>query len=229
MMCGAAALTAACSSAPPPEPEVPQTPVKEPEPPPPPPPPKCEALDEKCEATGTTKAKIAKSNFAFNPAKGWTYAQGTDATVAQTGTDGAAVVLAQAETGTDAKQETTKREAALEEIAKQISVTIPKKKVNWKKPADEKAVGDLKVALWQIDGSSRGEKKGPLLIFVAPLPEGKALLGLGFVPEDDSSKADEAILASIESIAPSEGSGKKESSGGEEASDKGSEQGSGKK
>lgn len=203
------------------------TPVEDAEPEPEPPPPKCEALDEKCKAKDDTQAKIAKSDFSFKPTKGWVYAQGADATVAQTGDDGAAVALAQAETGTDAKQEGAKRDAALEELAKQIGVTLPKKKVNWKKPAEKKPVGSLEVGLWQLDGGARGEKKGPLLIFGATLPEGKVLLGVGFVPDDDSSGADAAILASIESITPAEGGSKDKDA--EEASDKGSEKGSDKK
>ena len=54
---------------------------------------------------------------------------------------------------------------------------------------------------WQAEGAARGTKKGPLLIFADTGKEGDVLLGLGFVPDDDSSGADAAILASIESIA----------------------------
>lgn len=206
LILGAAALSAAaCGSTPPPV----ETPVQDPEPPPPPPPkpkPKCEALDEGCEAKEDTKAKIAKSELRFRPVKGWTYAQGADATVAQAAGDGAAVALAEVETGTDAKAEPGKRDAALEELAKQINVTLPKKKVTWKKPLEEKAVGDMKLGLWQLDGATRGEKKGPLLIFAAPVgaDTGKVVLGIGFVPEDDSSGSDAAILESIETLSPAE-------------------------
>lgn len=207
LILGAAALTAAaCGSTPPPV-ETPVETATPPEPPPPPPKPKpCEGLDEKCEAKEKTRARIAKSELRFRPVKGWTYAQGADATVAEAAGDGAAVALAEVETGTDAKAEPGKRDAALEELAKQINVTLPKKKVTWKKPLEEKAVGDMKLGLWQLDGATRGEKKGPLLIFAAPVGEGtgKVVLGIGFVPEDDSSGSDAAILESIETLSPAE-------------------------
>lgn len=209
LILGAAALTAACGSTPPPV----ETPVTEPEPPPlpkEPEPPKCEALDEGCEAKEKTRAKIAKSELRFRPVKGWTYAQGAGATVAQAAGDGAAVALAEVETGTDAKAEPGNRDAALEGLAKQLNVTLPKKKVTWKKPLEEKAVGDMKLGLWQLDGAMRGEKKGPLLIFAAPVGEGtgKVILGIGFVPEDDSSGSDAAILESIETLSSSSSSEK---------------------
>lgn len=202
-----AALTAACGSTPkPPEPPPAPTPTIEELPPEPPKPKPCEALDEKCDAKDSTKAKIAKSDFVFKPAKGWIYAQGQEATIAQAADDGPAVVVAQFDI--DPKQEAANREAALGELSKQINVTLPKKKLNWKKPDDAKAIGDLKLGLWQIDGA-RGDKKGPLILFAAPVADGKVLLGVGFVPSDDSSGADAAILESIESITGSgAGSGK---------------------
>ena len=196
----AVALCSACSSTPPAETPTQDTVEPEPEPPPPPKPKPCEALDEKCEADADTRSKIAKSALKFRPVKGWTYAQGAEATVAQQGESGAAVAVAEVETGTDAKAEPTKRDEALEALAKQIGVTPPKKKVTWKKPLEEKSVGEMKVGLWQLEGANRGDKKGPLLIFAGQVAEGKVLLGLGFVPEDDTSGADAAILESIDSI-----------------------------
>lgn len=197
-----AALAAACSSTP--QPPAHAEPTSEPAveaPPPPPKKKKCEALDEKCEAKDSTKARIAKSDLVFKPAKGWVYAQGEAATVAQAADDGPAVAVAQFDV--DPKQDAANREAALAELAKEIGVTLPKKKINWKKPDDSKEMGDLKLGLWQIDGGARGEKKGPVLFFAAPVADGKVLLGVGFVPGDDASGADAAILESIESIAAS--------------------------
>ncbi|AKT39840.1 hypothetical protein [Chondromyces crocatus] len=201
LVLSAAALSSACSSTP--APESPSQDIPEPvqETPDPPKPKPCEALEEKCESGADTRAKIAKSSHVIHPINGWTYAQGADATVSQHSADGAALAIAEVETGTDAKQEPAKRDEAVEELAKQIGVTVPKKKVTWKKPLEEKAVGDLKIGLWQIDGAARGDKKGPLLIFAGPTGEGKVLLGIGFVPEDDSTGSDASILESIDSIA----------------------------
>ena len=204
MLIGAAALTAACSSTPPPETPPIEAPAPEPKEPVPPPPPPCEALSEDCAAEAETRARIAKSELRIRPVKGWKYAQGADATVAQSSEEGAAMAVAEVETGTDAKAEPGKRDEALEALAKQINVTLPKKKVTWKKPLEEKSVGEMKLGLWQLDGATRGEKKGPLLIFAGPTSEGKVILGIGFVPEDDSSGSDAAILESIESISAAE-------------------------
>jgi hypothetical protein len=41
-----------------------------------------------------------------------------------------------------------------------------------------------------------------VLLFGAELPDKSWLLGAGFVPYDDKSDADKAILGSIESIGP---------------------------
>jgi hypothetical protein len=175
--------------------------VEEAAPPPPPKPKPCKALDEKCEAKASTSAKIAKSDLVFKPPKGWAYAQGESATIAQAADDGVAIAIAQAEVA-DPKQEAATRDATIEALAKEINVTLPKKKPNWKKPDDTKAVGDLKLGLWQVDGGARGEKKGPVLFFTAPIPEGKLLVGVSFSPGDDE-KADAALLESIESIGAS--------------------------
>ncbi len=194
-----AGLAVACSSTPPPQPP-------EPEPPPPPkaevkpPPPKCESLDEKCEGGSGKKAKVVGVPFTFEPASGWTYAQEEKVSIAVSGEGGPALVVLSHDAG-DSKTEGANRDAALEELVKRLELTLPgKKKVGWKKPAEVKNVGDLKVSLYQIEGAKRGDKKGPLLVFAAPLPEKKAMLGVGFVPEDDQTSADAAILQSIESL-----------------------------
>ncbi|MCC6559550.1 MAG: hypothetical protein IT372_42070 [Polyangiaceae bacterium] len=197
-----AALAAACSSTP--KKPIYADPAPTAEAPKPEPPKKkpCKALDEKCEAKASTKAKIAKSELTFKPAKGWFYAQGEAVTVAQAADDGPAVAIAQAEY--EPKKEAEAREAAIAELAKEINVTLPKKKVNWKKPDDTKEIGAIKLGLWQVDGGARGDKKGPVLFFSAPVEDGKMLLGVSFVPSDDSTSADAAILESIESIAAAE-------------------------
>ncbi|WP_437301998.1 hypothetical protein [Sorangium sp. So ce388] len=196
----AAALAAACSSPPPPQPVAPEPPVTAaPEPPPPPAPKPCKALDEQCQADESTRAKIARSSFVLTPVKGWTYAQAESATVAQAAAEGPALATAQVDVG-EGKQAGEKRDAALDALAHEINVTLPKKKVNWKKPLETKEIAGRKIGLWQAEGAARGTKKGPLLIFADTGKEGEVLLGLGFVPDDDSSGADATILQSIESI-----------------------------
>ncbi|WP_437642465.1 hypothetical protein [Sorangium sp. So ce854] len=197
----AAALAAACSSPPPPQPAAPEPPVAAaPEQPPPPPAPKpCKALDEGCQAEESTRAKIARSTFILTPVKGWTYAQAEDATIAQAAAEGPALATAQVDVG-EGKQAAEERDDALEALARAIDVTLPKKKVNWKKPLETKEIAGRKIGLWQSEGAARGSRKGPLLIFADTGKEGEILLGLGFVPDDDNSGADATILQSIESI-----------------------------
>ena len=203
-------LAAACSSPPPPKPPEPEPKDKwdassetktAPK--------KCEALSEKCAAESDTKARIAKSGVTITPILGWTYAQGESATIAQDSDEGSAMAIASYEISGNAKQDGTARDGALDTAAKEIGVTLPKKKVNWKKADATKEVGSLKISLWETEGAARKDKKGILLIFAsaAPLPENKAIVGLGFVPEDDkdAEQIGEALQKSIDSIALVEG------------------------
>ena len=200
----AAALVVGCGPKAPPKPPEPE--VTEPAPelaertPPAPKKKKCEALDEACKALAGTKARVPHAPFTLEPAAGWTYAQLEAATIAQTSGTGP-VLAAVGFDPSDAKKDVANREAALEVAAKEAGVTLPKKKIAWKKPEDKNDVHGLKVRLWQVEGATRAEKKGPLLVFDAVSADGKAaLVGVGFVPADDGSNADQAIMQSIESI-----------------------------
>jgi hypothetical protein len=145
------------------------------------------------------KATIVKTDWTIEPPSGWTYAQQQDATIAILGEASFAVVVYAPEP----KKETASWEKQATEVAGKLEVAMAtKKKLTMpKKPAIVKPVGTLKVNLYQFDGATHATRKGPLLVFSTELPDGKALLGAGFVPEDDTSKADEAILKAIESIA----------------------------
>lgn len=57
--------------------------------------------------------------------------------------------------------------------------------------------------LGQAEGAARSDKR-PILWFTAPLGEGKALVGIAFVPSDDSSDSDVSLMESIDTIAPAE-------------------------
>ena len=189
----------ACAhKAPPPAPP-PPPPAADPAPPPPPPAPKCEALTEACVAVAHVKATIQKSDWTIEPPSGWTYAQQADVTVALLGEASFGIVVY----ATDPKKATADWEKQVAEVSAKLEVTAKKKITQPKKSAGMKPVGSLKVNLYQFDGATHGSRKGPLLVFSADLPDGKALLGVGFVPEDDTSKADEGILKAIESIASS--------------------------
>lgn len=168
--------------------------------PPPPKKKKCESFDEACKALAGTKARVPQGLFTLEPPMGWLYAQLEGATVAKLPGAGPCVAVA-AFDSSDTKAELKNREAALEAVAKEAGLTLPKQKVVWKRPADKKDVHGLKVRLWQVEGAMRSEKKGPLLVFEAVSSDGKTtLVGVGFVPSDEATGADEAIMQSIESI-----------------------------
>jgi hypothetical protein len=218
------AFVAGCGSKPPPPPE----PAPEPPPAPkpePPPPPKCETPSENCKAAADTHARIAGTSYVFTPVTGWVYAQLSNVTIAQVNAENSpAMVIAAYAADKDAKKELGQRDTAFADLSKEIGLTPPKTKANWKQPTCKCAgkacagsggdlckamtpVSDLKANVWQLDGGVRGGKKGPILVVQAPLGEGKALLGVAFVPDDDQSGADQAILKAIESIGPGEGGG----------------------
>jgi hypothetical protein len=194
-----AAVCAACHSKPPAPPPPPPV-VEAPPPPPPPPPPRCEALAEGCTGQAGTVARIRKSGYGVSVPLGWTYAQQDDATVAST--TNAVFAVTTYDAGADAKAASANREAAFDALVKLLTVSTPKHKVTWAHAAKKSKVGEIEMSLWQTDDVARQDKKGPVLVFGAQLPDKSFLLGAGFVSDDDKSDADKAILSAIESIAP---------------------------
>jgi len=193
-----ATTVAACGPKKPPKADPVDTqPTVEPEPPKPPPP-KCESLDEKCEAVGGKKARIAGSALAVEPVVGWTYAQGEKATVAQTGADTACFGLTGYDVP-DVKKADPPRQAALDVLVAELGLTLGKVKVNWKAAGDKLEVGALKLQLWEVKDVTRSGKKGDLLVVNSAPSDGKALLGVAFVPKDDDQSG-QKIMKSIETL-----------------------------
>ena len=161
-----------------------------------PPPPKCEKLDEGCIAQGGTKARLDHSDWRIEPPANWTYAQGTMVIASHDGS----VLAATVEPAGPAKLNRAKRDELFANLVSELKITLPKKKFVWPKKADQTLdAGPLKVSLYQLDVTREG-KKGPLLFFSVTPAEGEGMLGAGFVPDDDSTNADQAILAAIRSI-----------------------------
>jgi len=186
------------AAAPPPPPESP------PPPPPPiveaPPPPKCEKVEEACVAGAETRARVGQVGWQFAPPASWIYAQGDELTIA-TGKN--AVMGVAVQPIVDVKKERAEREAALRLIAGQLGVTLPKKKTFIaKKPEHKKKVGDVDVDFYQFEGAKLDGRTGPILFFVAKASNEQILVGVGFVPDDDSDNADEAIMTAIGSLGP---------------------------
>jgi len=193
--------------APPPKPVVeapkpkPKPVVEKPKPPPPPPP--CEAVAEKCTAEKTTVARIAHTTeLVFTPPLGWIYAQEPDASVAEVSDEGPGFAIAAIEVvAKDAAKTNTARDAAVGSLAKRLGITLPKQKINWKKADKTVDVDGHPFALHQIEGAMRAGKKGPLLVFTTTLGDTSAIVGAGFVDDDDKTDADVAILDSMKTIA----------------------------
>ena len=196
-----AALIAAigCAGTPPPPPEPPP-------PPPPapvveaPPPPKCEKVEEACVAGAETRARIGQIGWQFAPPSSWTYAQGEELTIA---TGKKAVMGVGVRPIVDVKKERAEREEALRLVADRLGLTLPKKKGLIAKRADKKQkVGDVDVDFYQFEGAKLDGVSGPLIFFVAKTSTERVLVGVGFVPDDDSDDADRAIMTAIESLGP---------------------------
>ena len=190
-----AALAACGHAAAPPPPPPPSPPAP---PPAPPPPPKCESVDEGCAATDSTHARIQDSGWTIRPPSGWKYAQEASDTFAETKSAAFAV------TSDSADEKDPGHKTALARAALRLQVHTKKGTLELpKKPEKVVVVGPLKVSLHQIDHAKRNDKRGAMLVFWTKLPGGGSLLGAGFVADDDDTKADEAILAAVSSLAPS--------------------------
>jgi hypothetical protein len=157
-------------------------------------------MSEACTGQAGTVARIRKSGFGIAIPQGWTYAQQDDATLVTT--ESAEFAVTTYDAGADTKTTNANRDAAFDALVKLLAVTTPKHKVAWGHAAKKSKVGALDMSLWQADDVTRTDKKGSVLVFGAPLPDKTFLLGAGFVSNDDKSDADKAILAAIDSIAP---------------------------
>ncbi len=193
-----AALALGCGSKPPPKPVEPPAPTVAPEVKPPP---KCEKLDEHCDAKADTRAKVAHAELYVTPVVGWVYAQGDAATVAQASDSGPVMAFVGYDEDKDAKKDAILRDVAVVELLKTMGVeNKPAKKIPWKTPKAAKAIGDLKLDVWEIEaGYARGSKKGTVVVVAGSIGDGKGTLGVSFAPNDDKS-ADDAILKSFESL-----------------------------
>jgi hypothetical protein len=161
----------------------------------------------------------------FQPPKGWIYARLDKATVAQVDAKGSVLVLAGYEPDPKAPAARKQRDAKLAELAELVGVQLPMPKSLPTQPDRSEDKAGLKMLYWQRDQAERVEQAGALLVLAAEQP-GRVLLGLGFVPDSDSSNADAGIMSAFGSI--EKGAGGSEDAG-KQSNDKGSEAGSGEK
>jgi hypothetical protein len=196
LMIGCVGCHAAVPLPPPVEPPPPPPPVVEA----PPPPPKCEKIEEACVAAAETRARIGQIGWQFAPPATWVYAQGEDLTTA---TSKNAVMGLAVRPVVDLKKERAEREDAMRLVVQKLGMTLPKKKTFIpKKPDQKQKMGNLDVDLYQIEGVKLDGRTGPLLFFVVKATNEQVLVGVGFVADDDSDNADQAIMKAIESLGP---------------------------
>ena len=154
----------------------------------------------------STHARIQESGWTVHPPNGWKYAQEASGTVAET--PHAALVVTTQVPAKDEKDNAVYR-SALARAAVRLEVQTKKGALELpKKPEKVVVVGPLKISLHQVDHANREGKKGALLVFWTKLPEGANLVGMGFVADDDDTKADQAILDAVSSLAPSDAGAK---------------------
>ena len=126
--------------------------------------------------------------------------------VAQSSDEGPALAVAAftvaPDEAKDAKKLDHRRDTLLQALGERLGLKMPKAKVFWKKADKTLTVGAYAFSLYQLEGGARAQKKGPLLVFSSALNADVVLLGVGFVNDDDTTDADGAILATIQSIAP---------------------------
>jgi len=154
-------------------------------------------MSEGCIGQNGTFARVKRLGYGLGVPNGWAYAQTDDATV-MTSNDAMVVVST-----FDLVSSEANREGAFAALVNLLGVSPPRHKVVWASPRKKVRVASgLEVSFWQADDVTKGLKKGPVLLFGAELPNKSWLLGAGFVPDDDKSDADKAILGSIESVGP---------------------------
>jgi hypothetical protein len=170
-----------------------------------PPPPKCEKVEEACVAGAETRARIAQIGWQFAPPVSWIYAQGEDLTTASNRSAVMAVAVHQV---VDVKKERAEREEALRLVTQKLGLMLPKKKTFIpKKPDQKQKVGSLEADLYQVEGVKREGHIGTVLFFVLKASTEQALVGVGFVADDDTENADQAIMIAIESLGPTAADG----------------------
>jgi hypothetical protein len=193
----------ACAPKPPPPRAVEEPPAAPP--PPPPPPPKCEALEEGCIATGAQAVALEAVGWTIKPPAGWKYAREGALIVAVS--EKAAVTLTTFEASSakgraEVKARNARRDEALARSIGRLGIERKKKLVYPPKPHKSSRVQGVDVSLYQFDGATRSGETGPLLVFTAQLTPTRALLGVAFVAERDTTNADAAVLKAIDSLVP---------------------------
>jgi hypothetical protein len=189
-----AAVLLACS----PPPPKPPPPAPAPDASTPAPPPKCESLDEACLATDATHARIQASGFTLRPPLGWKYAQEANDLFAET-TLASLAVTAEPVVKTDDAALASALGRAADRVGARVSKKAPL--ALSKKPTKILEVGTLHVSLLVVSEAIRADKKGAAAVFWTKLPSNVVIVGVGFVDDADSSGADQAIVASVSTLA----------------------------
>jgi hypothetical protein len=129
----------------------------------------------------------------IEPVPGWTYAQAEKLTVSQVGEEQACLAV----TGHDVpdpKKIDAVYPAQLEALARELKISLGKIKVKWKQP-DKMPNGKVPLSRWVVEGVTRNQKDGNLLIVATQPDGGKAVFGLAFVPAGNDADAQKVLTA----------------------------------
>jgi hypothetical protein len=199
-----AALATGCPK--PPEVKDPVVPSAEP-----PPPPKCESLSEKCLAKGDTRARVPGVDWFITPPSGWTYAQESDATVAEKTGDKQAVMLVATFDSSKILAELKKsRIEVIDKLSKKLDVQLAQKNIEvfhlrGRDIPGKVKIGSLEFEAWEQEGAKRNGKPGNVVVITGTIEKDKReLVVLAFSPSSDDDSVG-AVGDAIQSLKKGEG------------------------
>lgn len=193
---------------PPPPPRPAPVAVRKPAPPPAPPapPPKtCKSLDEKCEAKADTELVIGDNAAKFHPPPGWIYAKESRGPVAADPGSTAMMALGTAKTAWP--RDTA---GAIDQLLDRLDITmLARKAFKTRLPhAQTKVDADgLEIELWEVNKARQfghppemDGKPSSVLVIVAKLPAGNAVVGVASVLKPGGDSQVPAIMKAVKTL-----------------------------
>lgn len=174
-------------------------------PPPPPPPPPCESLEEQCEATDATRARIPPLNATFAPPAGWIYAQEPAATLAHAEAKGAALAITSSLTSESgdilAAVRALVERLDLEDLREDgLKRRLAKPEARWDAGGTPARLWEIRKGGWpQIKDPSRGGESGAALLAVIEFGPEQVVVALAFQAHESEGEP-EAVKAALESV-----------------------------
>jgi hypothetical protein len=161
-------------------------------------------MKDDCKAKNDTEVPIPGVEWLFMPPEGWLYAKLEEASLTQSGDEGAILMFASYEPD---KSKRAKQRGDLVTSLSELAGIAPASGASYATPDLTSTIAGLKMAFWEKPGAKRGKASGALLVIEADV-EGRALFGVGFAPVDDQDGTD-AIKSTINTLKKKGGGGSK--------------------